>query len=243
VTSHLCARLSPLVDGQLDHDERDRALSHLAHCLRCRHEVIEYRQMKARLAGLGTPSLPTELADRLLRLTVAAPARQAAARPATGGFTTGRPVPARPAAGWVGVDPGPSGRAAGQLRVADIVAPRRWSPQPVRPGGRPRSGPPGYPQPAFATAPWGISPRLSIAASRARRRSRVRRTLIGSAAVMLLTVSGAALGDASRVPRLPGPAAAPTVSPVLPVSQTPSSGGSRRLTPLVTQVVLPSSRH
>jgi anti-sigma factor RsiW len=56
--SHLGERITALVDGELDHDERDRALAHLAGCGQCRAEADAQRRLKQRLRSLGevTPS-------------------------------------------------------------------------------------------------------------------------------------------------------------------------------------------
>ena len=62
---HLGAVVAALVDGQLGHADRDRALSHLAGCAECRSEVAEQRAMKARLDLLDVRA-PGDLADRLL---------------------------------------------------------------------------------------------------------------------------------------------------------------------------------
>ncbi|WP_395111011.1 zf-HC2 domain-containing protein [Actinomadura sp. SCN-SB] len=51
--SCLGERLTALVDGELGHDERDRALAHLAGCARCRSEADMLRRLKRRLRGLG----------------------------------------------------------------------------------------------------------------------------------------------------------------------------------------------
>lgn len=53
--AHLGERVAALVDGELDHVTRDRALAHLAHCLECRAEVEEHRRVKALLAQTATP--------------------------------------------------------------------------------------------------------------------------------------------------------------------------------------------
>ena len=55
---HLGDRMAALVDGELDHDERDRALVHLARCAECRLAVQQERWVKARLQSLpaGEPS-------------------------------------------------------------------------------------------------------------------------------------------------------------------------------------------
>lgn len=44
--SHLGERLTALVDGELGHDERDRALAHLAACDLCRAEADALRALK-----------------------------------------------------------------------------------------------------------------------------------------------------------------------------------------------------
>lgn len=55
--NHLGARVSALVDGQLGSSERDRALSHVAHCATCRAAVDVERSIKALLAGSPRPTL------------------------------------------------------------------------------------------------------------------------------------------------------------------------------------------
>ncbi|MFG2005871.1 anti-sigma factor family protein [Spirillospora sp. NPDC048911] len=51
--SCLGERLTALVDGELGHEERDRALAHLARCERCRAEADALRRLKGRLRGLA----------------------------------------------------------------------------------------------------------------------------------------------------------------------------------------------
>ncbi|MFC5749403.1 anti-sigma factor family protein [Actinomadura rugatobispora] len=51
--SCLGERLTALVDGELGHEERDRAHAHLAVCERCRSEADSLRKLKGRLRGLG----------------------------------------------------------------------------------------------------------------------------------------------------------------------------------------------
>src|SRR5436190_21522920 len=62
---HLGERLSELVDGELDHDTRDKMLAHLAGCADCRTEVDDERRLKARLGALSDPPLPQGLTERL----------------------------------------------------------------------------------------------------------------------------------------------------------------------------------
>lgn len=82
--------LSALVDGELDHAARERALAHLGGCVGCRAEVEAHRRLKARLAGLDAdPVPPNALTGRLLGLAVpgvdlpphSAPARSGPVRP------------------------------------------------------------------------------------------------------------------------------------------------------------------
>jgi hypothetical protein len=63
--NHLGARVSSLVDGQLASSERDRALSHLAHCPTCRAAVDAERRVKALLAGSAGPALSDSFLARL----------------------------------------------------------------------------------------------------------------------------------------------------------------------------------
>jgi anti-sigma factor RsiW len=57
--THLGERLTALVDGELGHDERDRALVHLAACDECRAEADALRALKRRLRALGD-AVPAE---------------------------------------------------------------------------------------------------------------------------------------------------------------------------------------
>jgi anti-sigma factor RsiW len=57
--THLGERLTALVDGELGHDERDRALVHLAGCDQCRAEADALRALKRRLRAMGD-MLPAE---------------------------------------------------------------------------------------------------------------------------------------------------------------------------------------
>ena len=63
--SHLGEIAADVADAQLGHDDRDRALAHITWCLDCRAEVDEQRRGKARVAGAGTPEMPSGLLDRL----------------------------------------------------------------------------------------------------------------------------------------------------------------------------------
>jgi anti-sigma factor RsiW len=115
--SHLGDRVSALVDGELSHAERDRALAHLADCARCRAEVESERQIKATIRAQVHPALPAGLVASLQRLAepgeplpperpgfpdrFRTPAawrpvdRRPDGRPGTDGVRSGPPVPAR----------------------------------------------------------------------------------------------------------------------------------------------------
>jgi hypothetical protein len=63
--SHLGERLTALVDGELGHDERDRALAHLATCRQCRSEAEELRRLKSQLRSLRSAVPASEFLLRL----------------------------------------------------------------------------------------------------------------------------------------------------------------------------------
>ncbi|ONH33579.1 anti-sigma factor family protein [Pseudofrankia asymbiotica] len=230
MTSHLGERLCPLVDGQLCHDERDRALAHLAHCAGCREEVAEYRRMKQRLSGLWAPALPEGLADRLVglggtRQPPLVPTGAAGAR----GATAHRPGPVRP---------GGAGRRRAAHSRLPLAVPTSLAALGPSPRGR-LAAPPGRVDLTGAAVDLSRprSPRAG-GITRIRRldqgrpgrgQARVRRTLVGSAALMLLTVTGAAVGDQ------PTAARGSTIRPSAPSTQLPvvNRGGT---TPLVSSV-------
>jgi anti-sigma factor RsiW len=63
--THLGDRLTALIDGELGHAERDRALMHLAGCDECRAEADALRRVKRRVSGLGEASPGDRLLHRL----------------------------------------------------------------------------------------------------------------------------------------------------------------------------------
>ncbi|MEU5884900.1 zf-HC2 domain-containing protein [Spirillospora sp. NPDC047279] len=110
--SCLGERLTALVDGELGHEERDRALAHLARCERCRAEADALRRLKGRLRGLadlplidGSDDLPSGDLMSRLRAMGAGETTAPGAGPGTGPrepaaapeivTPTGRPAPAR----------------------------------------------------------------------------------------------------------------------------------------------------
>ncbi|MFD6418617.1 anti-sigma factor family protein [Streptomyces sp. NPDC060194] len=56
---HLGDRLAALVDGELEHDARERVLAHLATCPRCKAEADAQRRLKSMFGADPTP-LPSE---------------------------------------------------------------------------------------------------------------------------------------------------------------------------------------
>ncbi|MFI6818489.1 anti-sigma factor family protein [Nonomuraea sp. NPDC050328] len=64
--SHLGENVSALVDGELNHMERERALAHLTFCAECRREVESMRALKSRLRSLDGPAMPADLTMSLL---------------------------------------------------------------------------------------------------------------------------------------------------------------------------------
>ena len=84
MSAHLGPAVTALVDGELDHEQREQVLTHLAHCADCRVEVEVLRTVKATLR-VAEPRLPAGLAERLaaaaVRSEVPAVARPATRRP------------------------------------------------------------------------------------------------------------------------------------------------------------------
>ncbi|MEU6734552.1 zf-HC2 domain-containing protein [Streptomyces physcomitrii] len=56
---HLGDRLAALIDGELDHDARERVLAHLATCTKCKAEADAQRRLKKAFAQAAPPP-PTE---------------------------------------------------------------------------------------------------------------------------------------------------------------------------------------
>jgi anti-sigma factor RsiW len=65
---HLGARLGALVDGELAHDDRDRALAHLAGCSQCRTLVDSERSLKSQLSAMPMPEPSARLMASLFQI-------------------------------------------------------------------------------------------------------------------------------------------------------------------------------
>ncbi|GAA0987868.1 hypothetical protein GCM10009555_068110 [Acrocarpospora macrocephala] len=66
--THLGERVSALIDGELGHNDRERALAHLTFCADCRAEVEAFRALKSRLRLMDPPPVPADLTMSLLRM-------------------------------------------------------------------------------------------------------------------------------------------------------------------------------
>lgn len=72
IGGHLGTRVSALLDGQLSHDETERAWAHVHTCHLCRDQVEREGWVKTRLAGLtygGVDAAPAHLKGSLLGVT------------------------------------------------------------------------------------------------------------------------------------------------------------------------------
>jgi anti-sigma factor RsiW len=66
--THPGQRLSALIDGELDGEERERVLGHLARCDWCRDEAAALRTLKRRMNALGEAAAGAALTGRLMGL-------------------------------------------------------------------------------------------------------------------------------------------------------------------------------
>ena len=167
--SHLGDLAAAVVDGELGHDARDRALAHLAGCLPCRAEVDAQRRIKARLGAMERSDVPSTLADRLAAVPGAAlpsppavPVRTAAPPPATAPLASRR-------VGSIRVQRVSAERSTGLSTRSRFGRTRR--PARNRPPGRPVDHP----------RPWSRTPR------------RLRRAVVGGTSAVLLSLGVALL--------------------------------------------------
>jgi anti-sigma factor RsiW len=78
---HPMDKLSAVVDGELDHDSRDKVLGHLVGCDTCRAEVDAQRRLKARMATVESPDPSTDLMQRLMGVSSFSPELREEVRP------------------------------------------------------------------------------------------------------------------------------------------------------------------
>ena len=68
---HLGDRMAAFVDGELDHEARERVQSHLATCAACLARAEEERRLKSRLSAAMAPGPSGPLLSRLMAISVA----------------------------------------------------------------------------------------------------------------------------------------------------------------------------
>ena len=190
--SHLGDAVSALVDGQHGHGQRERALSHLAHCADCRADVEAARQVKARVQGLGEPAPSSLFQARLLSMAVDPQAP-----------VDWRPPPLAMQAGAL-PDSRPSRRAG------DVQPTGGWT---DRPGRRSDDVRPSRPASRIQNRPGRAV---------SRRGERLRRAGIGGALAALGLGAALVLGGPARDPApVFGPAGDPSFQDVRTTTDTP----------------------
>jgi hypothetical protein len=89
---HLGPRLAALVDGELSHDDRDRALGHIAGCVQCRTLVESERTLKGQLDSMAMPEPSARLMAALFQIPQTHGTRRDHEDPPSGGeSSSGRP--------------------------------------------------------------------------------------------------------------------------------------------------------
>lgn len=138
--SHLGDLVAALVDGELSHDGRDRALAHVAGCAECRAEVDRHRRLKALLANQADPQPSADLQARLRGIsstTSGTPAGSIAGGLA-GGLRVGEPAPARTRRSWLPATAAAFGPAPARPARRSSAG-GAGAPGPTRPGARRRT--------------------------------------------------------------------------------------------------------
>lgn len=113
--THLGDRISALVDGELDHESRDRMLAHVAHCASCRQLLEAERAAKQALATARTPDPSARLLAALHALAQPGPPLPPRARVMPQGpVVPVLPAPGRAPRGRRGDSRRPAGQGSGQ---------------------------------------------------------------------------------------------------------------------------------
>ena len=115
--THLGDRISAFVDGELDHDARDRILGHLALCADCRAAADQQRRLKGALAGAGAPAPSDTLLHSLISMSEPGEPTPRERRPLPGAAGAGPPKGTQRAA------TAPAGRR--EVRGPGRITPRR----------------------------------------------------------------------------------------------------------------------
>src|SRR5674536_74046 len=121
--SHLGDLAAAVVDGELGHDARDRALAHLAGCLPCRADVDAQRQIKARLGAMERSDVPSTLAARLAAVPGAALPSPPAVPVRTAAPPATAPLPSRRVGRSITRGPGPGPPAGCGVRSSAVRRP------------------------------------------------------------------------------------------------------------------------
>ncbi len=123
--THLDDWAAALVDSELTHDERDRALAHLAGCVECRVAVDGQRRVKAELAAVAAePTVPgADLTARLLAIPSAVYAGDGIDVVRRAGTSTARPSRPRGSRPWPsrGTRPVPARKPSGRRRAVSGI--------------------------------------------------------------------------------------------------------------------------
>ncbi|GGZ84150.1 anti-sigma factor family protein [Streptomyces subrutilus] len=123
---HLGDRLAALVDGELNHDARERVLSHLATCAKCKAEADAQRRLKTLFVESAPPPLSAGLLARLQGLPGGGP--DGPPGPAGPGGSAGRraaPPGADPFSSFAyALPPAAPARQEG-FRIHEVGRPRR----------------------------------------------------------------------------------------------------------------------
>lgn len=114
--THLGDRISAFVDGELDHDARDRVLSHLAQCHDCHSAVDEQRRLKVSVTAAAGPAPSDALIRSLISMSEPGEPTPRERRPIAAGGRRMPSIAPRPATA-------PAGRT--EVRGPGRVAPRR----------------------------------------------------------------------------------------------------------------------
>ncbi|MGY0491965.1 anti-sigma factor family protein [Streptomyces sp. WG-D5] len=121
---HLGDRLAALVDGELDHDARERVLAHLATCAKCKAEADAQRRLKSVFSQAAPPPPSESFLARLQGLPAGSDSDAGSPPFGGGGFGSGRTLGGARGFGQgvFDVDPEPFGYAPSAAHAA--VLPR-----------------------------------------------------------------------------------------------------------------------
>ncbi|MFJ9039405.1 anti-sigma factor family protein [Streptomyces sp. NPDC102406] len=124
---HLGDRLAALVDGELDHDARERVLAHLATCPKCKAEADAQRRLKSVFAEAAPPPPSESFLARLQGLPAGGDSDGGSPPFGGGGFAAGRAFGGGPGLGGgvYAVDPEPFGFASSGSHPAVLPGAQR----------------------------------------------------------------------------------------------------------------------